>query len=196
MGEGEISLNDARDLLARVQAGDAGAFTIFVERYKPAVFRWAVGLVSDGDEAEDIAQEVFVRSYRKLGSFRGDGTIEGWLYRITRRVAERHRTKKKRRTVLGALPAARPTAEVYTTDPGGRVDRERALAIIYESVEELPLRQREAFDLCDLQGHSPVDAGEMLGVKPVSVRANLFKARASIRRRILLTHPQYADQLQ
>lgn len=188
-------MNSGQELLARVQAGDTSAFTAFVERYKPVVFRWAVGHVSDGDEAEDIAQEAFVLAYQNLGSFRGEGSLEGWMYRITRRVAERQRLKKKKRGLLGALPAARPTAEVYTTDPGGRIDRERALALIYESVGELPLRQREIFDLCDLQGHSPTDAADILGLKPVSVRANLFKARASIRRRILLTHPRYSEQL-
>ena len=184
-----------REFLVRVQAGDTVAFTTFVERYKPTVFRWAVGMVHDGDEAEDITQEVFVLAYRKLRSFRGEGSFDGWLYRITHRVAERQRSKKKRRSLLGALPAAQRTAEVYTTDPGARVDREQALALIQESVIDLPLRQREIFDLCDLQGHSPAEAGELLGMKPVSVRASLFKARAFIRRSIMLTHPRYSEQL-
>jgi RNA polymerase sigma-70 factor (ECF subfamily) len=83
---------------------------------------------------------------------------------------------------------------VYTTDPGGRVDRELLLAQIYESVRELPARQREVFDLCDLQGRTPAEIAEMLGMKAVSVRANLFKARAAIRRKILLTHPRYAAE--
>ncbi|MBA3467726.1 MAG: hypothetical protein H0T21_09975, partial [Gemmatimonadaceae bacterium] len=74
MSDGEVSMNGGKELLARVQAGSAGAFTVFVERYKPVVFRWAVGLVSDGDEAEDIVQEVFVICSQKLGSFRGDGS--------------------------------------------------------------------------------------------------------------------------
>jgi len=163
-----------------------------VDEFQPRVYRWAVGLVSDRDEAEDVVQETFVLVYENMGSFRGDGSFEGWLYRIMRRVVERQRRKRKRRTFLGALPAARPTAEVYTTDPGGRIDRERALALIHESVHELPLRQREVFDLCDLQGRSPAEAAEMLGLKAVSVRANLFKARTAIRRQILSTHPQYA----
>lgn len=187
--------NSGQDLLARIRAGETDAFTAFVGRYKPIVFRWAVGLVYDGDEAEDIAQEAFVLAYQNLGSFRGEGSFDGWMYRITRRVAERQRFKKKRRALLGALPAARPTAEVYTTDPGGRIDRERALALIHASAKELPIRQRAIFDLCDLQGHSPAEAAGMLGLKPVSVRASLFKARASIRRNILLTHPKYSEQL-
>src|SRR5687768_18163616 len=121
-----------QELVTRVRAGEPEAFTAFVERYKPIVFRWAVGMVYDGDEADDITQEVFVITYQKLRSFRGEGAFDGWMYRITRRVAERQRSRKKRRTLLGALPAAQPTAEVYTTDPGGRIDRERALELIQE----------------------------------------------------------------
>ena len=183
------------EFLVRVRAGEPEVLTAFVERYKPIVFRWAIGIVYDWDEAEDITQEVFVVAYQKLRSFRGEGSFDGWMYRITRRVAERQRSKKKRRTLLGALPAAQPTAEVYTTDPGGRIDRERALAMIHESVIELPIRQREIFDLCDLLGHTPAEAAELLGMKPVSVRASLFKARAFIRRNIMLAHPGYAEQL-
>lgn len=190
----ELSVGD-QEFLTRVQTGEPAAFTAFVERYKPSVFRWALGMVYDGDEAEDITQEVFVLAYQKLRSFRGEGSFDGWMYQITRRVAERQRSKKKRRSVLGALPAAQPTSEVYTTDPGGRIDRERALAMIQESVIELPIRQREIFDLCDMLGHTPAEAGELLGMKPVSVRASLFKARAFIRRNILLAHPRYAEQL-
>jgi RNA polymerase sigma-70 factor (ECF subfamily) len=195
MTEGrELAVGD-HEFLARVRTGEPAAFTAFVERYKPSVFRWALGMVYDGDEAEDITQEVFVRAYQKLRAFRGEGSIDGWLYRITRRIAERRRSKTKRRSVLGALPAAQPTSEVYTTDPGGRIDRERALAMIQESVTALPLRQREIFDLCDVIGITPTEAGELLGMKAVSVRASLFKARAFIRRSIMLSHPEYAEQL-
>lgn len=59
-------------------------FSALVERHQPAVFRWAVALLGDRDDAEDVTQEVFVRVHRKFGTFHGDGTIEGWLFRITR----------------------------------------------------------------------------------------------------------------
>ena len=175
---------------------EKSAFTPFVERMKPLVFRWALGLVGDADEAEDVTQETFVVAYQRLGSFRGDGSIEGWIYRITRRVAERRRGKARRRKELGALPAARPTNEVYLTDPGARVDRERALVLIWQAVSKLPPRQREVFDLCDMQGHSPTEAADMLDMKPTTVRANLFKARTAVRRGFLREHPHYAERNQ
>ncbi|MEO7455492.1 MAG: RNA polymerase sigma factor, partial [Gemmatimonadaceae bacterium] len=158
------------------------AFVSFVERHKPAVFRWAVALAGDVDDAEDITQEVFVRAYHKLDTFRGDGAVEGWLYRITRRLVSGQRTRAARRARLGALPAAQPDNDVYLTDPGARVDRERTIALIREMVDTLPLRQREVFVLCDLQGRTPAEVAFMLGMKDVSVRASLFKARAAVRR--------------
>jgi RNA polymerase sigma factor (sigma-70 family) len=180
-------------LASLAAAGDDAAFTTLVTRYQPAVFRWALMFARDADEAEDIAQEVFVRMYRQLSQYRSDGLLSSWLYAITRRAANQMRRTIKRRSRLALSPAARPLRDVYTTDPGGRVDRERAAAVIREMFSELPPRQREVFDLIDLQGLTPAEAAARTGMKPVSVRANLFKARSSIRARFLATHPSYSE---
>ena len=180
-------------LASLAAAGNDSAFTTLVTRYQPAVFRWALMFASDPDEAEDIAQEVFVRMHRQLSQYRSDGSLEAWLYSITRRAANQMRRTSKRRSRLALSPGARPPRDVYTTDPGGRVDRERAAAVIREMFSELPPRQREIFDLVDLQGLTPLEAAERTGIKPVSVRANLFKARSTIRARFLATHPSYSE---
>ena len=176
------------DLVARTREGDAGAFTALVELYRPLVFRWAIALTGDEDEAEDITQEVFVRVYRKLWSFRGDGPFDAWLYRITRRVVLRLRPAH-------TFPRSDDGVELYITDPGGRVDRQRAVALIRTIAATLPMRQREVFILCDIEGRTPAEASVMLEMKDVSVRASLFKARTTIRRTILATHPCYQEPL-
>ncbi|MDP9205350.1 MAG: RNA polymerase sigma factor [Gemmatimonadota bacterium] len=180
-------------LASLAAAGDDSAFTTLVTRYQPAVFRWALVFSHDPDEAEDIVQEVFVRAYRRLSQYRSDGSLEAWFFAITRRAAHQMRRTGKRRSRLTLSPGARPARDVYTTDPGARVDRERATALIHEMFSELPQRQREIFDLIDLQGLTPAEVGERIGMKPVSVRANLFKARSSIRARFLATHPSYSE---
>lgn len=180
-------------LASLASAGDDAAFTSLVTRFQPAVFRWSLTFARDPDEAEDIAQEVFVRVHRQIGNYRSDGPLEAWLYRITRRTASQLRRKRGRRGRLALSPAARPDREVYTTDPGGRVDRQRAADIIRELFAELPRRQREVFDLVDLQGLSPSEVADRTGMKPVSVRANLFKARKAIRDGLLATHPAYSE---
>lgn len=180
-------------LASLAASGDDAAFTALVTRFQPAVFRWALIFARDPDEAEDITQEVFVRTYRQIGDYRSDGPLEAWLYRVTRRAATQLRRTRKRRGRLALMPAARPLRDVYTTDPGGRVDRERAATVIRELFAELPARQREIFDLVDLQGLSPAEVAERTGMKPVSVRANLFKARKAIRDSLLATHPAYGE---
>jgi RNA polymerase sigma-70 factor (ECF subfamily) len=180
-------------LASLASAGDDSAFTTLVTRYHPAVFRWSLIFARDPDEAEDIAQEAFVRAHRQLSQYRSDGSLEAWLYAITRRAASQLRRTHKRRMRLALSPRAQPFRDVYTTDPGGRVDRERAASVIMELFWELPHRQREIFDLVDLQGLSPAEAAARTGMKPVSVRANLFKARSAIRARVLATHPSYGE---
>jgi RNA polymerase sigma-70 factor, ECF subfamily len=180
-------------LVSLASAGDDSAFTTLVARFQPAVFRWALIFARDPDEAEDVTQEVFVRAHQQLGQYRSDGTLDAWLYRITRRAATQMRRTRKRRGLLAQSPAAQPVRDVYTTDPGGRVDRQRAAAIIRELFLKLPQRQREIFDLVDLQGLSPAETAERTGLKPVSVRANLFKARKAIRESLLATHPAYSE---
>jgi RNA polymerase sigma factor (sigma-70 family) len=180
-------------LASLASAGDDAAFTTLVTRFQSAVFRWALTFARDPDEAEDITQEVFVRTHRQLGDYRSDGPLEAWLYRITRRVALQLTRKGKRRARLALTSAASPSREVYITDPGGRVDRERAATVIHELFAGLPRRQREIFDLVDLQGLSPAEAAERTGMKAVSLRANLFKARKAIRESLLATHPGYGE---
>jgi RNA polymerase sigma-70 factor (ECF subfamily) len=182
-----VQFADASDLIARTREGDERAFTALVGTYQRRVFRWALALSGDRDEAEDITQEVFVRVYRKLSGFRGDGSFDGWLYRITRRVALRA-AHVPRAFVSG-------DADVYTTDPGARVDRQRAVSLVQSIAATLPLRQREVFVLCDLEGRTAHEAAAILDMKDVSVRASLFKARAAVRRRILVTHPCYREDL-
>jgi RNA polymerase sigma-70 factor (ECF subfamily) len=184
-----VPLAEPLELVARTRGGDEGAFATLVGEYQPLVFRWAIALSGDADEAEDITQEVFVRVHRKLSSFRGDGPFEGWLYRITRRVAFRARHKT-------SPQVASATQDVYVTDPGARVDRQRAVELIQTIATTLPVRQREVFLLCDIEGRTPAEAAAILGMKDVSVRASLFKARSSIRRTILATHPCYREQPQ
>jgi RNA polymerase sigma factor (sigma-70 family) len=180
-------------LASLAAAGDDSAFTTIVTRFQPAVFRWALIFAADPDEAEDITQEVFVRTHRQLDQYRSDGPLDAWLYRITRRTATQLRRTRRRRGRLALSAAAQPLRDVYTTDPGGRVDRERAAAVIRELFSGLPARQREIFDLVDLQGFSPAEVADRIRMKPVSVRANLFKARKAIREGLLATHPSYGE---
>ena len=181
-----------RTTAALARAGDIDAFTDLVIALHPQVFRWALTFARDADDADEIAQETFVLMHRKLGQYRGDSPVEGWVYGITRNVALQRRRTKKRRAWLSdsMLPGI---DSVYNTDPGARVDRQRIAAYIRHFFVGLPPRQREDFDLVDLQGHDPAEVAEIIGMKPATVRANLFKARASIRAHLVAVHPAWGE---
>ena len=191
---GSRSLADVRvaELVHQARLGDVGAFADLVTVLHQVVFRWALTFARDIDEADEITQETFVLVHRKLDQFRGDSAFEGWVYLVTRRVdLQRHRKARRRRWLSdAAIPGG---DAVYLTDPGARVDRQRITDYIRHFFRELPARQREVFDLVDLQGHDPSEVAAMIGLKPATVRASLFKARASIRARILHEHPAWQE---
>ena len=169
--------------MQRARAGDDAAIGELIARLQPRVFRWALSYTGDADEAEDVVQEAFVAMHHALPAFRGDAPFTTWLYRITARAASQRRRTDRRRALLGR--SIRPEREVYETDPGGRVDRERLTALVRALWSGLPQRQRVVFDLVDLQGHTPTEAASLLSMKAVTLRANLFKARQTVRAGIL-----------
>jgi len=176
----------------RAAEGDPNAFAEVVAALQPHVFRWAMTFAYDADEADEITQETFVRVHRKLRQYRGKSPFEAWVYLITRNLALGRKRKARRRKFL-AEPEIPGIENVYTTDPGARVDRQRVAAYIRHFFVSLPPRQREVFDLVDLQGHDPVEVAKLIGAKPGAVRANLFKARTSIRTHLLESHPAWKE---
>ena len=181
-----------RSAIKLAQGGDSAAFESLVTVLQPQAHRWAMTFARDPDEAEEITQETFVLVYGKLRQYRGDSPVEAWVYRIVRRVALGKSRKARRRNALqeAAFPGI---DDVYNTDPGARVDRQRIAEYIRHFFTELPPRQREVFDLVDLQGNEPAEVAALLGMNAATVRANLFKARASIRARLLKDHPAWRE---
>lgn len=185
----DIALGDARNI-TRALSGDAAGFSALVADYQQIVYRWALSLAADPDEADDVVQETFVIAYRKLASYDGRAAFSSWLYSITRRAARQRRRSVARRRALIERRAGWPDP-VYLTDPGARIDRAAAIALIRDCFRGLPRKQREIFDLVDLQGLTPSEAAQLTKTKATTVRAHLFKARASIRAKILSSHPSY-----
>jgi RNA polymerase sigma-70 factor (ECF subfamily) len=181
--------------VAAARTGVGEALAVLVTRLQPLVFRWALVFTAEPDEADDVTQEAFMLMYRRLGQYGGEASFEGWMYRITRRVASQRGRTRRRRARLAGSARARPEIEAYHTDPGARVDRERLRNLVLDSLDLLPTRQREMFDLVDLQGLTPGEAAELTGSNPSTVRAHLFKARAAIRGRLIAAAPAAAERV-
>jgi RNA polymerase sigma-70 factor (ECF subfamily) len=183
------------DLVEKAKAGDSEALLELASRAYPLVRRWALVRTGDAADADDLTQDVLVQVIQRLGSFHGSARFNTWLYTVTRNASTdwlRRRGRLRRahndpRSESFLTPDPPPTPDVAS-------DHGLMARVIRTFFEELPDRQREVFDLAELQDLSSTEISERLGIEPVSVRASLFKARRTLRSRILENHPELAEE--
>ena len=185
------------ELARRAARGDEMAFASLVRRCHRQIHRWALVRTGDPDEADDVTQAVLLRLHRHLPSWEGRGRFNSWLFGVTRNAAATHMAAK--RTPSGSARVADRVAEGGLARAGsesdalGRMYVDGVVGLIDRFLRELPERQRELFDLIDLQGFAPAEVAEMLEMNPNTVRAHLFKARKRIRGWILERYPDLSE---
>jgi len=183
------------ELVRRAQDGDAEALRALVEGAYPLVRRWALVRTGDPTEADDLTQDVLVHVMKRLDAFRGSARFTTWLYTVVRRAAaDRFRRQARRRRLEGHPRVAAEVVPEAPASPQVRVAAAEARDVVRSFFQRLPARQREIFDLAELQGLSSAEIAERLGIEAVSVRANLFKARRTLRGLILAHHPHLAPE--
>ncbi len=174
----------AADVVEKAQRGDAASLDLFARLCYQRAYRWALSYTGEPDDAEDIAQQVSIRACEKLHTFRFAAQITTWLYRLTRRtLANAYRTRGRRQTLLQERLPALPRHVAPATEL-------TLLAIfVKEQLGTLPARQREVFDLVDLQGYAAADVAVMLHLEEATVRVHLLRARRTVRARVLQERP-------
>jgi RNA polymerase sigma-70 factor (ECF subfamily) len=178
-------------LIRQARAGDPTAFEKLAGAYRDRIYRWALVRTGDEDDAEDATQEVLVRLHRGLRKFDGRSQFDTWLYTVVRRATadvQRRKGKALRlRERFAARGAGEATAEAHPVVEG--LEARRISGLVRVFLESLPARQREAMDLVDLQGVGQVEAATRLGVSPATLRTHLFRARRTMRARLLAVEP-------
>lgn len=167
--------------LERAQAGEVGAFEELYRRHVGRVYALCLRMCGDASEAEELAQDAFVRAWEKLESFRGRSAFSSWLHRVTVNVVLgrwRQRGRRRDRVVpfdeLGGLEEA---AEVVEEESSARaaVDLERAIA-------SLPAGARTVFVLFDVEGYSHREIADLTGLAVGTCKAQLHRARQLLRK--------------
>lgn len=182
------------ELVRNARDGDEAALRELVTHAYPTVHRWALVMTGDPTEADDLTQDVLVQMLRRLHSYRGAAAFSTWVYAVTRNAAADRRRRSDRRMQRRVDPDSILSARSGATEaPERAIDRGRLSALLRSFFEELPERQRQVFDLADLQGFSSPEIASMLGIEPVSVRAHLFKARRTLRKRVLDANPDLVE---
>ena len=187
-----------QELVARAKAGDQGAFEQLVLDNQNKVYSLALRMVNDREEADDLAQEAFLKAWQGLPSFQGDSSFSTWVYRLATNVCiDFLRKQKRRREVEPALSLN--DEESGWTEPADwdqdpqryleRAERGQALA---RGLEALSDHHRQVLVLRELSGLSYQEIGQALGLDIGTVKSRIARSRLALRK-ILLADGNFFD---
>ena len=185
-----LTQEDDQQLVERVQRGDKRAFDLLVLKYQHKILGLIVRFVHDTHEAQDVAQEAFVKAYRALGNFRGDSAFYTWLYRIAVNTAKNHLVSRGRRPPntdvdMEDAQLVDDTSTLREIDsPEANMEKEDMRRVIYQAIDELPEELKTAFSLREFSGLSYEDITEVMDCPVGTVRSRIFRAREAIDKRV------------
>jgi RNA polymerase sigma-70 factor (ECF subfamily) len=166
-----------RQLVVRAQAGDMAAFEELYRTHLGRVYALCYRMAGDATLAEELAQDVFVRAWQRLGTFRGESAFSSWLHPLAVNVALSERRARRRRTarMVGTDdPASFEKPDPRPSGPEPGFDLEKAL-------DRLPPGARAVFVLHDVEGYRHDEIAEMTGVATGTSKAQLHRARRLLR---------------
>jgi RNA polymerase sigma factor (sigma-70 family) len=192
--ESEAGANPSdEELMSQLQAGSDAALAPLMQRWEVPVKRFIFRLVGSTVEAEDLAQEVFVRVYTKSSTYRPGAKFSTWCFSIAANQAKNRLRWWKRRPTLsldawmdtGGDAADQSAAGVQASDEAVRRER---IATLQAAVADLPLELRTALVLFEYEGESMNEIATALGCTPKAVENRLYRARRQLQRQLASQH--------
>jgi len=177
-GRSATNLTDD-ELVARGADGDEEAFRILVGRWEQPVFAFLSRMLGSAEDAQDLAQETFLRVFREAGRYRARGQFRSWLFRIAGNLA---RSRLRRRKIVQWIRFDPTRHDVPGEEPADRgLEGEETRELVRAALAKLPVRQREALLLRQYQEMSHREIAEQLGTSVSAVESLLHRAMATLR---------------
>ena len=178
------------ELIEQLKKGDEQAFTKLVDEWQDMVYNTALGIVQNADDADDIAQEVFIQVYQSVSSFKGESKFSTWLYRITVSKALDHEKKKKRKKRFGfvqGLFGGHEEDQLHPVDfnhPGVELEKKERANELFNALKQIPDNQRIAFTLHKLEGQSYLEVAEIMNTTLYAVESMMSRAKINLRKEL------------
>jgi RNA polymerase sigma-70 factor (ECF subfamily) len=173
------------DLVARARAGDDRAFALIVERYESAVAATVIGMLGDGDEADDVGQETFIRFHRALHDFRGESSVKTYLVHIAMNLSL-NALKRRRRSFFRFVRDDESAGNVAESRPGpdDRVEARETRERVRKAVMQLSEHHRAVIVLRMFSGYSTREVAETLRVAEGTVMSRLSRAMKELEKKL------------
>ncbi len=175
-----------KELVLRVQQGDKSAYDLLVIKYQHKIIQLVNRYVKDPSEAQDVAQETFIKAYRALGNFRGDSAFYTWLYRIAINTAKNYLVARTRRGFDSQVDVQdaeqienAPQLQGMDT-PERLLLNEEIVEVIKTAIDKLPEEMRIAIMLREFEGMSYEEIALAMDCPVGTVRSRIFRAREAI----------------
>ncbi|MBC8052779.1 MAG: RNA polymerase sigma factor [Sphingobacteriaceae bacterium] len=175
-------------LIEALQGRERSAFPRLVSSYQKMVFNTALGIIQNKEEAEDVAQEVFVQVYESIGQFKGESKLSTWLYRITLTKAldwQRKKNRKKRFAIVKSLFGVNDELQYDQPDfehPGILMENKERSVILFKAINTLPENQKVAFLLHKVEGQSHQEIADIMQTTVGAVESYLHRAKQHLRK--------------
>jgi RNA polymerase sigma-70 factor (ECF subfamily) len=184
-----INLSD-QALVEKIRAGDYQAFEFLVTRYESKVYRLAIRMLRNPQDAEDALQETFMQVFRGLAGFEGRSKFSTWLFRLATnvclmRIRHRETEPSKLLPLEDYLPKLEegdsPQMMDWADRPEDALLSKESREKMMEALDKLPPEYRAVFILRDIEGFSNAETGESLGISVAAVKSRLHRARLALR---------------
>ena len=173
-------------IIARVLAGDSNAFESLVLSNQRKVYNLCLKMTGNPSDAEDLAQDAFIRAYHNLGSFKGESSFSKWLYRLTSNICIDHLRREKRREA-GSLTYQDETGTVHELElpdtrfaPEGALERREIEVSIQSGLNALTVEHREILIMREMEGRTYDEIGALLGLTNGTVKSRISRARMNL----------------
>lgn len=178
-------------LISRAAKGDEAAFSSLVERYEKLVFNLAYQYTQNREDAADVSQEVFLKLWRTLSSFRGESSFSTWIFRITQNSALDLLRKRAGNPTVSLTMEEEDGEEAgrerdlvdqsVEHDPAASVERSERATAVRAAIASLRADHREILVLREMRGYSYTEISEMLGLELGTVKSRINRARIQVK---------------
>jgi RNA polymerase sigma-70 factor (ECF subfamily) len=166
------------ELMKRVGQGDAASYRIVADEHLRSIMNYAYRLLSDRTEAEDVAQETFLRLWTHANDWQPQSRLSAWLHRIAHNLCV-DRLRRRREQIADRIEGFRASDQ-----PGSLVARKQLAEVVENALTTLPERQRAAISLVHYQGLSNIEAAQVLDISVDALESLLARPRSTLRKNL------------